>query len=291
MRRRALIATTAAGALLAGAGGALALGDAMTRPAPCPAGEPPAALEAVAVRFEASNGGTVAGWFSPGQPGRGAVLLLHGVRGSRHAMVARALFLHRLGLATLAIDLPGHGESPAARITFGANESHGVTAALAWLAHRCAGERIGAIGVSLGAASLVLARPDPPPAAVVLESMYPTIEEAVADRLALHLWPGAAALAPALLCQMPWRLGVAPAQLHPIDALPALKTPLLIAAGSADRHTPLAETERLYAASLATDKSLWIVRGAAHVDLHAFTPADYERRVGGFLSERLRVPA
>ena len=291
MRRRTLVLGAAAGGLLAATGGALVLGDVMTRPVLRAAGDPPAALDATAVRFDTAAGATVSGWFSPGQPGQGAVLLLHGVRGSRHAMVSRALFLHRLGFATLAIDLPGHGESPADRITFGANESHGVTAALAWLARRCPGERIGAIGASLGAASLVLARPDPAPAAAVLESMYPTIEDAVADRLAIRGGAPAALLAPALLWQMPWRLGVETSQLHPIDALPALHSPLLLAAGSADRHTTLAETERLYAAAMSADKSLWIVPGAAHVDLHAFATADYERRIGGFMQDRLRAQA
>jgi alpha-beta hydrolase superfamily lysophospholipase len=291
MRRRDWIGAAIGGGLLAATGGALALGDAMTRPALRPAGAPPPALQAEPVRFETSTGGTVAGWFASGQPGRGAVLLLHGVRGSRHAMLARALFLHRLGLATLAIDLPGHGESPAPHITFGANESHAVVSALPWLARRCPGERIGAIGVSLGAASLVLARPDPAPAAVVLESMYPTIEEAVADRLALHAGAPAAMLAPALLWQMPWRLGIRADQLHPIDALAALRSPLLVAAGDIDRHTTRAETERVFAAARANDKSLWIVPGAAHVDLHTFAVADYERRVGGFLQDRLRGQA
>jgi len=291
VRRRTLLAATTGGVLLAGAGGAFALGDAMTRPVYRAAGAPPRELQAQPVRIALPDGASVSGWFSPGRQGRGAVLLLHGVRGSRHAMVARAMFLLGLGIATLAIDLPGHGESPAPRITFGANESRGAAAALAWLARRCPGERIGAIGVSLGAASLVLARPDPAPAAVVLESMYPTIEEAVADRLAAHLCAPAALLAPALLWQMPWRLGVTPAQLHPIAALPSLHAPLLIAAGAVDRHTTLAETERLYAAADAADKALWIVPGAAHVDLHAFARAEYERRVGGFLQERLRTAA
>jgi fermentation-respiration switch protein FrsA (DUF1100 family) len=121
--------------------------------------------------------------------------------------------------------------------------------------------------------------------------MYPTIEEAVADRLAAHVGAPAALLAPALLWQMPWRLGVTTAQLHPIAALPTLRSPLLIAVGDVDRHTTLAETERLFAAARSADKSLWIVQGAAHVDLYAFAPADYERRVGGFLQERLRARA
>ena len=288
MRRRTLVLGAAGTGLLAATGAALALGDAMTRPAPREAGVPPAPLAASAVRIPTSGGAFVAGWFAPGESGRGAVLLLHGVRGSRHAMTRRALFLHALGMATLAIDLPGHGESPAPRITFGANESHGVVAALSWLARRCPGERIGAIGVSLGAASLVLARPDPAPSAVALESMYPTIEEAVADRLAQRGGTPAAWLAPALLWQMPWRLGVTPSQLHPIDALPALRSPLMIAAGDADRHTTLAETQRLFDAARGDPKSLWIVPGAAHVDLHAFAHEDYERRVGGFMRDALR---
>ena len=291
LRRRTWVAAAAGGGLALATGGALALGDAMTRPALRAAGAPPPGLAAEAVRFETASGDAVSGWFAPGRAGQGAVLLLHGVRGSRHAMVARALWLHGQGVATLAIDLPGHGESPAPRITFGANESHAVPAALAWLGRRCAGERLGAIGVSLGAASLVLARPDPAPAVVVLESMYPTIEEAVADRLALHAGAPAAALAPLLLWQMPWRLGVSTAQLHPIDALPALRSPLLVAAGAVDRHTTLAETQRLFAAAQAPERALWIVPGAAHVDLHAFAPPAYEARVGGFLLGRLRTRA
>jgi fermentation-respiration switch protein FrsA (DUF1100 family) len=121
--------------------------------------------------------------------------------------------------------------------------------------------------------------------------MYPTIEEAVADRLDAHLFAGAGRVAPALLWQMPWRLGVKLAQLHPIDALRTLRSPLLLTAGAVDRHTTLAETERLYAAATASDKSLWIVPGAAHVDLHAFAKADYEQRIGAFVQGHLRARA
>ncbi len=283
MRRRTWILGSALGV------GALAVagsGEALSRPALCDVGPPPADLPVERVSMRTSSNGTVAGWFVPGQAGRGAVLLLHGVRSNRLAMVTRARFLLRLGFATLLIDLPAHGESPAPHMTYGANEALGVRAALAFLAARLPGERIGAVGVSLGAASLVLARPDPAPSAVVLESMFPTIEEAVADRLALHLGAFAAPLAPLLLWQVPLRLGISTAQLHPIDALPQLKTPVFILAGSADRHTTLAESRRLYAA--ANDpKTLWILDGAAHVDLHAFAPAAYEARVGAFLARHL----
>lgn len=64
----------------------------------------------------------------------------------------------------------------------------------------------------------------------------------------------------------------------------ALGVPVLIASGDADRHTTLAETERIYAAA-AAPKSLWVVEGAAHVDLHEYAPAEYERRIGAFFQQ------
>jgi len=214
------------------------------------------------------------------------MLLLHGVRADRREMTGRARFLWRLGYSVLWIDLPAHGESPAAHITYGINEARGVQAALDYLSREFPAEKIGVIGVSLGAASLVLSRPDPAPSAVVLESMFPTIREAVQDRLALHMRAFAAPLAPLLLWQLDWRLGISPDQLRPIASLPALHAPVLIAAGDADRHTTLPETMRLYAAA-SEPKELWIVQGAAHVDLHAFAPAAYESRVSGFLAKHM----
>lgn len=78
---------------------------------------------------------------------------------------------------------PSHGASAGDHITYGLNEAKGTRAALAYPARELPAEKVGVIGVSLGAASLVLARPEVAPAAVVLEPMFPTIEEAVADRL------------------------------------------------------------------------------------------------------------
>lgn len=269
-------------------GAVLAAGEILSGPAPALVGEPPAALHATTVRI-AAPGGHVAGWLAQGVPHQGAVLLLHGVRGNRSDMLGRALFLSKLGYTVLLIDLPSHGESSGRRITFGAHEKDGVSAALAFLAQQFPGERIGVIGVSLGAASLVLSHPQPAPAAVVLESMYPTIEEAVSNRLRMRLGAPGSWLAPLLVQQLPLRTGVSPAQLRPVDDVAGLRSPVLLIAGAADLHTPAAETRRIYAA-LPGPKQLWLVDGAAHVDLHAFAPAEYERRVGAFLAAWLRAP-
>lgn len=259
------------------------IGEVLTRPASHLIGNAPADLQAVSIAIPISPSRSVAGWFIRGNPGAGGVLLLHGVRSDRRQMVDRARFLHKDGYSVLLIDLPAHGKSSGERITFGAREAEGVIFSLRYLREQLnRDEKIAVIGVSLGAASLVMSRADPPPSAVVLESMYPTITEAVEDRLALHAgWLGQR-FAPVLLWQLPLRLGISANELRPIDLLPSLQAPVLIAAGDQDMHTKITETKRLFGAA-RQPKDLWIVEGAAHVDLYKFAPAAYEKRVGGFL--------
>ena len=248
---------------------------------------PPPDLSAKPIELRTAANEPVAGWIVRGKTGLGAILLLHGVRADRREMIGRAKFLNSLGYSVLLIDLPAHGESAGARITYGLSEAEGVKSALDYLSRELPNEKVGVIGVSLGAASLVLSKPVPAPSAVVLESMFPTIEDAVSDRLNLYLGSFGESLAPLLLWQLPLRLGISPDQLRPISALPSLHAPVLIAAGAVDRHTTLSETKRLYAAA-SEPKELWIVENAAHVDLHAFAPKAYESKVATFLAKYLR---
>lgn len=258
------------------------VGEILTDPAATTVGAPPIDLRAEAVAFPTVSGGAVKGWVTHGTPGKGALLLLHGVRSDRRQMVARARFLGKTGYSVMLIDLPAHGESTGSRITFGWTEAEAVRAALAQLAEIFPGEKIGVIGVSLGAAAMVLAKPARVPQAVVLESMYPTITEAVNNRLAQRLGPSGKVLAPLLLWQLPLRLGISSEQLSPITELPTLSAPVLIVAGTDDEHTTVAETRRLFAAAKAP-KDLWLVGGAKHVDLHAYAGRVYEERIRSFL--------
>ena len=286
--RRLLIAAFALAAATALA--SLAAGELLTRPAPLAVGLPPPDLRAEAVRVGYGPGRQVSGWFLPGRAGAGAVLLLHGVRGNRLQMLARGRWLQREGIASLLVDLPSHGESSGERIGFGGLEAEGTAAALAWLRHRLPAERVGAIGTSLGGASLLFAQREPDVDALVLESVYPSIDDAVYDRLAMRLGNTAARLlSPLLLAQIPLRLGFGTDRLRPVDAIARVRAPLIVASGTEDLHTRWPETVALYAAA-REPKLLWPVPGAAHVDLHAFAPAAYEARLGPWLHEKLHTP-
>jgi pimeloyl-ACP methyl ester carboxylesterase len=283
MRRRTIILFAAMFSGLAGSVTLWLIGSSLIAVQPHEVSLPDLHAEAVTLRSAPDQ--LVAGSYLAGQ-GRGAILLLHGIRSDRRQMAQRARFLQAQGYSVLLIDLPGQGASSASAVTFGLREADGVRAALAELRQRAPGERLGVIGVSLGAASLVLCRACGHVDAVVLESMYPTIDEAVANRLGTRLGMLGAPLSGLLLEQLPLRLGISKEQLRPIDHLRDIKAPVLIISGSADQHTTLPETRRLYAAA-AAPKQLWVVPGAAHVDLHAYTPAEYEQQVGAFMARNL----
>lgn len=266
----------------------LAAGEWLTRPVRTAIGAPPEGLNAETVTIPYGEGQHLAGWFLPGRASEGTMLLLHGVRGNRLQMLARARWLQRKGMASLIVDLASHGESSGERISFGRHEAKGAEAALAWLRARLPGEKVGAFGVSLGGASLLFARRQPELDALVLESVYPTIADAVQNRLAIRLGPGAGqALAPLLLVQIPLRLGFGTDQLRPVDAMAHVRAPLIVASGTEDLHTRWPETEALFAAA-REPKALWPVPGAAHVDLHGFDAAAYEARLLPWLRLHLR---
>ena len=64
--------------------------------------------------------------------------------------------------------------------------------------------------------------------AAVLESVYPTMEKAVDNRLRLHFGAAGSWLSPLPLMQLEPRLGAAAEQLRPIDRLRLLRSSVLL---------------------------------------------------------------
>ena len=270
--------------------GAALSGCVMTRPARTPPLAPPAELAVERVSFASRSGSTIRGWFLPGDSGKGAVLLLHGVGSNRSSMVDRARFLHRAGYAVLLPDFQAHGESDGAHITFGSLESLDANAALDFLRGCTGGEPVAAIGVSMGGAAALLGPGPLKVDALVLESVYPTIRQALEDRLAVWLGPLGKLnrwVAPIVIRQVSAEIGVGEDALRPIDRIGSAGAPVLVLSGTRDSYTPLAEARALFAKAHGP-KEFWAVEGAKHEDLHAYAGAAYERRVGAFLAKYLR---
>jgi fermentation-respiration switch protein FrsA (DUF1100 family) len=273
-----LLLTLLAGVFISGA--------ILTAPVHKSIGDPPAELNARAVQFQSQSGTTVHGWFIPGKKGAGAIVLMHGVRSNRRSMLDRARFLSRADFSVLLFDFQAHGESSGEHITFGYLESRDAQAAVKFLRANTQGERIGVIGESMGGAATLLASPPLDVDAMTLEMVYPTINQAVSNRISMRLGGWAGLLAPLLTWQLEPRLGIGVDDLRPIDKVGAIRVPKLFIVGAEDRHTTLEESEQIFAAA-AEPKELWIVEGAGHTDLHAQNKEEYERRVLSFFKSRL----
>ena len=239
------------------------------------------------VSFPSASGATIHGWLIEGQAGKGVLLLMHGVRDSRLSMLDRARFLSAAGYGVLLFDFQAHGESKGEQITFGYLESRDAQAAVNFVRETLPGEKIGIIGVSLGGAATLLAEPKIEVNALVVEMVYPTIQQAIDNRMRHYLNFVGGWLTPLFIAQLKPRLGIAPEVLQPISKVNALTMPKLFIAAAADKHTPLAESQDLFNAA-QEPKELWVVNGAEHVNLHRFAKQEYERQVLSFLGRTLR---
>lgn len=262
-------------------------GSALSWPVRRAVGELPRDLRGEAVTFSSASGATLKGWLLPGEPGQGAVILLHGVRGNRLQTLERARFLNQQGYTALLFDFQAHGESTGARITFGHLESRDAQAAVQFIKARLPGEKLGVIGISLGGAAAALAQPPLPVDALVLEMVYPDIHRAIENRLARYLGGWARGLTPLLEWQLQPRLGIGPEALRPLECVDDLRAPKLFIVGERDRHTPLNESQELFNAA-CEPKTLWVVAGAQHEDLLKVARTEYEERVTAFFNQSLR---
>jgi len=253
-----------------------------------PVGARPDGLPFEEIAVPSEPGIVIRGWAIPNDCACGVIVLLHGSGASRDSMLPRARFLHRAGYSVIVVDMRAHGLSDGSATTFGGRESRDVRAVIAEARRRFAGQKLGAIGFSLGGAALLLGDTPADVDALVVEEVYSTIDDTARRRIATTMGPVIASVLPWLLyAQMPWRFGVSRDELRPVDRIGAVAVPILVIGGDKDPFVPADETRRLFQAA-REPKALWIVPGAAHQDLHQAAPVAYEQRVLDFFRHGLR---
>lgn len=285
-RRAKAVGGLLGGAVLLGAGGVFALGSLLTAPVPREIGPPPQDLRAEAVAIPSALGDTLAAWHVPADSARGSVVLMHGIRADRRALVDRARLFRDAGYAVLLFDFQAHGESPGDRITLGWKEQHDAIAATTWMRQRHPDGPLAVVAQSMGGAAALYAGDALDADALVVESVYGSIREATENRLTMRLGALGRPLAPLLTGQMRWRLGVSPDSLAPAEAARHVTAPVFVASGTEDEHATPEEVRRIHA-NASGPKRLWLASGAAHQDLYAFAPEAYRTRVLGWLGETL----
>jgi len=200
---------------------------------------PPLADGEEAVTLRTADGYRLEATYAPGEPGAGAVALIHGVSDGRERWRPWVRRLRDMGVHSLRIDVRGHGRSEGAVVTYGQREHADVRAAVAWLRARPGVDpaRVIVVGTSMGGGSVLAAtRGLPVRAAIAMApaSSYPRLvrqRTALLGPLAVPVLNGTAHVARAM-GQQPmttWR---------PIDRM-SRTLPILIAHGRADATIPI----------------------------------------------------
>ena len=250
-------------------------------------GEPSAELGAItqSVIFNARDGLKLSGWFVSSGNTTKAVVLLHGNGSSRRQMLARAKLFHDAGYATLLYDARAHGLSEGNKCSAGWFETSDLLGALDYLKAK-GFNQFGCLGASQGGATILLAAEKLPPNVrwVIVESTYPTMRDALDRRFRedLHLpgWLAGLFLVPFA----ERRLDLSIDQISPITHIASLHCPVFVLGASNDRHTLPASTRALFEKA-REPKELWLVPGAAHVDLYGFAQQEYARRILAFVAK------
>jgi fermentation-respiration switch protein FrsA (DUF1100 family) len=239
------------------------------------------------VSFKATDGVNLRGWLLPQAGSTQAVVVLHGVCANRDSMLARAFWLRSLGYNVLVYDARGCGESAPVARSFGYDETRDLLGALSWLQSRGM-TRIGCIGCSQGAATILLASGRLPPSvrAVVAEASYTTLRATVDDHFREHTRLPSSYFGALIVPFAEWKLGMNINDVSPLREISKLKAPIYLIGGGSDTLAPPAGTHQLFEAARG-EKYLWMVGWAGHADFFSYAEDQYKQRIGEFLRNHL----
>lgn len=225
------------------------------------------------------------GWYVPGEAGRTAVIFCHGLNRSRVEMLPQSQFAHSLGFSGLLFDLRHHGTSSGEKTTFGAREKDDVLSAVRWMRRQRPDSKILLWGISMGAASAMLAAAeDAGIHAVICDSTYLSLKTTVDHhfRLFFHLppWP----IAGEIRALAEWRGDFRGEEIDIMQAAHKLGTrPVMFVAQSDDRRMPSTYARQLFAISTSPSKRLLILNGRRHGHAYRDQPEQYQKAVMEFL--------
>ena len=235
----------------------------------------------------------LSGWNIPVDAQSPTLIFVHGISSNRtgdEAMDLTARLVGR-GFSVLMFDLRAHGSSEGDKISGGDHERQDVLGAFDFLLGRgISPDRIGVLGLSMGAGTSVLALADELSIrALVADSPYANISDllpheidrktVIPEWLAPIFVPGAK-----LWANVVFNIDIG--ALDPEGAVAHLDYPILVIHGTADTRIPVEHGVRVHMAS-HPDSSLWLVPEVDHVDSFLTYPEEYVERVASYFAARL----
>lgn len=246
-------------------------------------------VRAEAVTIPVADGETLAGWYAPPAVSPGPVImLLHGSGGDRTGTLGHARLLHAAGYGVLVYDQRAMGESTGDRVSYGLYDQRDITPIIDWLAARpeVDADRVGGVGLSLGAHILVQAAPDEPRLRAIWSDglTINTVDDlpesfgGISVELTAFMYGQSIWLSEVYLGERFVPLKVLIPQIAP--------RPLMLVAAGVDPYEQ--DFNEGYAPYLGENGELWVIDNAAHVGGLSAVPDDYERRLIAFFDAALR---
>jgi len=228
-------------------------------------------LHVESVEFRTSDGLTLRGWWSAGKADFPVIIFCHGLNRSRLELLERAGEASKRGYNVLLFDLRNHGESDRAHTTLGILESRDVAAASQYVRVKAPGQPQLLWGVSMGAATALLAVRDYGGfAGVVSDSSFPSFRETIEHHVRLLFHIPSFPVANLLVWITGVRLHLDPDSGNVEEAVRRFgNVPVLFIAGGADRRMPPGVAQRLFDANQSPLKKLLVVPGAGHGEAFA----------------------
>jgi alpha-beta hydrolase superfamily lysophospholipase len=244
------------------------------------------------VEFKTTDGLTLRGWWSGGESGSPVIIFCHGLNRSRLELLQRAGEAHKRGYSILLFDLRNHGESDRAHTTLGILESRDVQAASQFVRMKAPGQPQLLWGVSMGAATALLAVRDYGGfAGVVSDSAFPSFRETIEHHVRLLFRIPSFPVANMIVWLTGVRMHIDPDSGNVETAVQKFgNVPVLFIAGGADRRMPPGVAKRLYDANQSPLKKLIVVPGAGHGEAFSTNREQYLEAVFSFF-ESLRLTA
>lgn len=233
------------------------------------------------VKFTASDGVRLAGWFIPNKNSKKAVIICHGYPMDKGDVYGMSSFLAK-NFNLLLFDFRAMGESGGFFSTGGAKETMDIDAAVAFLAAK--GFRTaGGFGFSMGASAILMSA-NPALTARVADAPYADLVEQLA-----YIFKGYGALGRPLIrmmnCWSVLLLGVNMDEVSPLRRAAELTGPLLLIHGDTDSHVPVRASLALKAADPGAE--LWIIKNAGHGATRIAAGSAYEKKVTGFFEKNI----
>jgi dipeptidyl aminopeptidase/acylaminoacyl peptidase len=222
------------------------------------------------VAFYTSDDLILRGWFFPAEDQDSpAILYAPSTSHDLRSGLSLVTPLHDAGYHVLLFSYRGHGKSDGNRygFTYGAMESEDVDAAVRYLNESRGIQRIGAIGHSVGAVSIILSAARNPQIDVVVAASPFTSMEEVWETSRPSILPKSILEITMSLSEL--RKGFDRNQVRPEDVISKISPrPILLIHGSDDKRITQNQAMRLFDAA-EDPKLIWLVEGASHGEVRS----------------------